>query len=217
MALSGLYGFKVGMSQIFDASTKKVVPVTALSFKPWVIIDIMTDIMGGGAVLKIGVLKPRFAEEAAAGKVVSWRNETPGVMKHAMEKICNIKLHDLADASNYKIGDTINFSDVGFTQGAVVSVSGVSRGFGFQGVMKRHGFAGGPKSHGSNFHRAPGSSGSIRSTGKIIKGRRMPGRMGGDNVTIKGLEIVKIDTQLGCLFVKGAVPGKKNNLIFVRI
>jgi large subunit ribosomal protein L3 len=217
MALSGFYGFKIGMSQIFDSSTRKVVPVTALSFKSWIILDKMTNVLGGGTVLKLGVMKPKFALEAAEGKIVSWRNETPNAVKHAMETISSMKLAEGEDASAYEVGNMISFEDVAFQEGAIVSVSGISRGFGFQGVMKRHGFSGGPKSHGSNFHRTPGSSGSIRSTGKSIKGRRMPGRMGADKVTVQGLEIVKIDMKESCLFVKGAVPGKKNNLIFVRI
>jgi large subunit ribosomal protein L3 len=217
MELRGLYGFKVGMSQIFDSSTKKVVPVTALKFKSWVVIQVMPAVAGGGAVLKIGLLKDRVLLAGSKENVVAWKNVTPGVLKAAMEKICVLTLPAGSDLARYAEGSSISFTDVPFKEGADVVVSGMSKGSGFQGVMKRHGFSGGPKSHGSNFHRTPGASGSIRSTGKIIKGRRMPGRMGNDRITVKGLEVVKIDAEAGCLFVKGAVPGKKNNLIFVRI
>lgn len=214
MSLSGLYGFKVGMSQIFDHATKKVVPVTALSFKPWVVIQSTPQVLGGGTILRIGVEKKR--EKTRKPEGVEWKNVTPGLLSSEMEKVCDLVLPAGFDASSFTEGSMITLSDAAFKEGSQVTVSGISKGSGFQGVMKRHGFAGGPRSHGSNFHRAPGSSGRMRARGKVEKGKKLPGRMGGDKVTVQGLEVVKIDTENSCLFVKGAVPGKKNNLIFVK-
>jgi large subunit ribosomal protein L3 len=98
----------------------------------------------------------------------------------------------------------------------IVDVSGVSKGLGFQGAMKRHGFSGGPKTHGSKFHRKPGSSGNMRTQGEVLKGRRGPGRMGFTKVTVRGLKIVKIDNETGSVFIKGAVPGRKDSLLSIR-
>ena len=97
-----------------------------------------------------------------------------------------------------------------------MSVSGKTIGFGFQGVVKRWHFSGGPKSHGSKFHRRPGAISHMRTQGEVIKGKRLPGHKGNKNFTVRGLILVKIDSERGYLLVKGAVPGKSNSLVLVR-
>ncbi len=202
--ISGFYGFKVGMSQLFDPVTRKVMPVTALQIRPMIVTQMMPTVDGKC------VLKLRTVDQSVSNS----SSDLVGVEKKG--KFCHIKV-SAEVAETCAIGKIFSLSDLSFPEGSIVAVSGFSKGTGFQGVMKRHGFAGGPKSHGSNFHRAPGSSGSIRSSGKIIRGKKLPGRTGYDMVTVKGLKVVKFDQQAGCIFLKGAVPGKKNNMIFVSV
>jgi large subunit ribosomal protein L3 len=104
-----------------------------------------------------------------------------------------------------------------FAPGEYVDVAGVSKGRGFAGVVKRHGFSGGPKTHGqSDRHRAPGSIGACTTPGRVFKGKRMPGRMGGDRVTVQNLEVVMVDPERNLLAIRGAVPGAKNGLVEIR-
>ena len=104
-----------------------------------------------------------------------------------------------------------------FKEGDSIDVVGQSKGKGFQGVVKRHGFAGGRESHGSMFHRAPGSIGASAFPSRVMKGMRMAGRMGGDQVTVKNLRVAKVDAENNLLYVRGAVPGGRNGLVFVRL
>ncbi len=191
MILKNFCGFKVGMSQLFDGLTRRVVPVTALTFKPLVVLRSMPN--ESRLVLAIGEAQNGSKPE----KIIYHLN---------LDK-------SFAGESKFAVGATLDLSSFSLKEGDLISVTAKSRGHGFAGVMKRHGFAGGPGGHGSNFHRQPGSSGSIRSTGKCIKGRRMPGRMGFERVTVKGLRVIKVDSDLNCVFVKGAVPGKRSSLI----
>jgi len=103
-----------------------------------------------------------------------------------------------------------------FSEGERVTISGRSKGKGFQGVVKRHGFAGGPGSHGSNFHRRTGAIGSITGTGKVFKGKRMPGRTGNRRVTLKGVRVLRVDPERDLLVVRGAVPGAKRGILEIR-
>lgn len=208
MTLKSFYGFKIGMGQLFDTVGKRVSPVTAVHIEPLVILSIMNKVPGGDVVLKLAALKPGVESSDVVG--------VAGLeLKKKVKKIEHMKV-SCDYANKHKIGDVLSIKDIDLSEGIFLSVSGKSRGLGFQGVMKRHGFAGGPGGHGSNFHRRPGTSGAIRSSGKIIKGRRMPGRMGYDKVTVKGLKLMKIDHEKNCFFIKGALPGKKNNVIFFK-
>jgi len=113
-----------------------------------------------------------------------------------------------------KLGQKINLSEhLDLKEGDKVSVTGISTGHGFQGVMKRWNFAGGPGSHGSTFHRIPGSVGHMRRQGRVIKGQKLPGHWGSDKTTVQGLKIVRLDGDH--IFISGAVPGKKNSLIYI--
>ena len=121
----------------------------------------------------------------------------------------------MEDASEYKPGDQQTVA--AFNEVKKVDVTGTSKGKGFAGVIKRHGFGGGPGGHGAHFHRAPGSIGQCATPSRVLKGVRLPGHMGCDRVTVKNLEVVRIDEDLNLILVKGAVPGGKNGIVRVRM
>jgi len=118
-------------------------------------------------------------------------------------------------AAEHKVGDKVTVAD--FAEAKKVDVTGTSKGKGFAGVMRRYNFKGGPGGHGSHFHRAPGSVGQCATPSRVFKGLRMPGHMGCDTVTIKNLEVVKVDEELNLILVKGAVPGCKNATVRIRL
>ena len=119
------------------------------------------------------------------------------------------------NASEYKTGDLQTVA--AFVDVKKVDVTGTSKGKGFAGVIKRHGFAGGPGGHGAHFHRAPGSIGQCATPSRVFKGVRLPGHMGCDTVTVKNLEVVRVDAEQNLILVKGAVPGGKNGIVRVRM
>ena len=119
------------------------------------------------------------------------------------------------DASGYKPGDKMTVAE--FAEVKKVDVTGTSKGKGYAGVMKRHGFGGGPGGHGAHFHRAPGSIGQCATPSRVLKGVRLPGHMGCERVTVRNLEVVRVDEELNLILVKGAVPGGKNGIVRVRM
>ena len=118
-------------------------------------------------------------------------------------------------ASDHKVGEEVGLS--AFADVKKVDVTGVSKGKGFAGVMRRYGFAGGPGGHGAHFHRAPGSVGQCATPSRVFKGVRLPGHMGCDRVTVKNLEVVRIDEESNVILVKGAIPGGKNGIVRIRM
>lgn len=204
--LQRLLGTKVGMTQLFDAE-RNVVPVTVINVADLIVLQIKTQENDGYTAVQLGRPRKRYLGEKFSAE---WLKNKKEYFLHIRE------VHvDAGNMPAIEIGQKISFEHVGLKDNDRVSVTGVSRGLGFQGVVKRHGFAGGPKSHGSNFHRAPGSSGNMRRQGEVLKNKRFPGHMGAEQVTIHGLTLVHIDRERGQLFVKGSVPGKKDTLIFV--
>ncbi len=184
------------MSQIFDEKGN-VVPVTLVLAEPAVITDIKTKEKDGYEAVQIGLDKLKDK------KIRKSRKQKP--FKHLKEFRNDINI------SNYKLGDEINVSV--FEEGDNVEISGITKGKGFQGVVKRHGFHGGPRTHGQKHsEREPGSIGTTAEQ-RVRKGRRMPGRMGGKRVTMKNLEIVKIEKEKNELWISGAVPGRKGTLL----
>ena len=190
---------KLKMSQVFD-SEEKVIPVTILEAGPVKIIQIKTEDKDGYEAIQIGYGYKRKQTKALVGHLkdlgkFSWLAEMYGKV------------------SDCKIGDEIKV-DV-FKEGDKVIVVGKSKGKGFQGVVKRHGFKGSPASHGTKDRlRAPGSIGS---TGlhRVVKGKKMAGRMGQDQLTLKKIEIIKVDSEKNLLYLKGAIPGRRGSLIKV--
>lgn len=201
----GLYGKKLGMTQIFDEKTLRHLPVTVISlYDATVIAHRNTDVDGYGAlVLGFDAVAEKKLTKPAAG-LFKKTQSTP--FRHVKE----VRVSDVAP---YPQGSVLTVE--AFDIGEEVHVAGVSKGKGFQGVIKRHGKAGGPAAHGSHFHRSTGSIGQRTYPGKVFKNMGMAGRMGGERVKTKNLEVVCIDPANHLLFVKGAVPGSRDGLVFV--
>lgn len=198
-----LIGKKVGMTQVFSEEGL-VVPVTVIKVEPNVIIREKTESKDGYHAYVVGSIDKRLksVNKPDAGQYLE--GITP--------KECLIEMKG-AEGS-HKIGDSFGveiFEDISF-----VDVTGTSKGKGFQGGMKRHGFGGGPSAHGSKFHRALGGTGQNTKPSKVFKGRKMPGRMGNDRKTVECLEVVMVDKERNAILVKGAVPGTRDSIVFIR-
>jgi len=200
-----ILGRKLGMTQVWS-DDDKLVPVTVIEAGPCVITQVKTEKRDGYSAVQIG-----FGEiaERKVNKPMAGHFEKAGVdpKRHLIE----VRL-DEGDA--VKVGDTITVDT--FAEAKSVHVTGVSKGKGFAGVIKRHNFKGGPGGHGSHFHRAPGSVGMCATPSRVLKGLRLPGHMGTDTVTVRNLEVVKTDAEQNLLLVKGAVPGAKGALLTIR-
>jgi large subunit ribosomal protein L3 len=204
--VKGLLGTKLGMTQVWN-DANQVVPVTVIQAGPNVVTQVRTpDVDGYAAVqLGFGAVKAKKVTKPAAGHF-----ERAGVTprKHLVEL-------RTADASTYTLGQELT-AEV-FATGEVVDVTGVSKGKGTAGVMKRHGFGGLRASHGVHRkHRSPGSIGSSATPSHVFKGTRMAGRMGVEKVTVQNLTIHAVDAERGLILVKGSVPGPKGALVVVR-
>jgi large subunit ribosomal protein L3 len=200
---TGLIGRKVGMTQVFDGAGN-VIPVTVVEAGPCWVTHVKTTAIDGYEAIQVG-----FEEARNVAKPQKGQFEKVGVrmLRHLAE-------WRVDDASTFTTGQRLDASM--FEAGEKVKVTGVSKGKGFQGVMKRHGFRGGPKTHGqSDRPRAPGSIGAGTTPGRVIKGLRMAGRMGNEQVTVRGLLVVRADASRNLLLIKGAVPGPRNGLITV--
>lgn len=202
--LSQLPGYKVGMTQVFDES-RNVIPVTVIQCGSWLVTQIKTVEKDGYNALQVGMLKKRFAHVPFAQPMLSKKS-------HYFAQVCEVTVDSV---ESFSVGQSLSLHDVSFDNASKVAVTGTSTGRGFQGVVKRWNFAGGGRSHGSMFGRLPGSIGNMCSQGKVIKGKKLPGRMGGKQITVKGLQVVKVDAEAGVILVKGAVPGRKNSPVYV--
>jgi large subunit ribosomal protein L3 len=203
--IKGVLGSKLGMTQIWDENNR-VVPVTVVKVGPCVVTQVRTpETDGYNAVqLGFGAIDPRKVNKPMSGHFAK-AGVTP--RRHLVEL-------RTADASEYTVGQEIG-PDV-FEVGQNVDVVGTTKGKGFAGVMKRHGFGGLRASHGvQRKHRSPGSIGGCATPGRVFKGLRMAGRMGGDRQTTQNLKIAGVDTDKGLLLIKGAVPGPKGGLVMV--
>ncbi|MDI6844889.1 MAG: 50S ribosomal protein L3 [Candidatus Saccharicenans sp.] len=203
--IEGIIGRKVGMTQVFDEEGN-VIPVTVIKAGPCTVIQKKTKEKDGYEAIQLGLVekpkkKPRKPELGHFKKA-----ESP-VLKVLKE----VKYKGSVDL---KEGDQV-LVDI-FEVGEKVHVVGISKGKGFQGVVKRHGFAGGPAAHGSMFHRRPGSIGASSFPSRVLKGMRMGGRMGGDRVTVRNLKVVQIDKENNLLVVKGAVPGANGGVVLIK-
>ncbi|MDM4761493.1 50S ribosomal protein L3 [Galbitalea sp. SE-J8] len=202
----GLLGTKLGMTQVWDEQNK-LIPVTVIEIAPNVVTQIRTAEKDGYEAVQIaaGQIDPRKANKPAAGHF-----EAAGVTprRHLTEV-------RTADAAEYSLGQELSVD--AFEAGQLVDVVGTSKGKGFAGVMKRHNFKGVSASHGSHRnHRKPGSIGASSTPSRVFKGMRMAGRMGGDRVTVLNLRVHSVDVEKGLLLVKGAVPGARGRIVFVR-
>lgn len=199
----GILGKKIGMTQVF-AENGDLIPVTVIEATPNVVLQKKTVETDGYEAIQLGFddKREKLANKPAKGHVA--KAET--APKRFIREFRGL------DVAAYEVGQEVKV-DV-FSEGDIVDVTGVSKGKGFQGVIKRYGQATGPNSHGSRFHRAPGSIGSVDGQ-RVFKGQDLPGRMGGETVTVQNLEIVRVDTERNLLLVKGNVPGARKSLITV--
>jgi large subunit ribosomal protein L3 len=203
----GLLGTKLGMTQVWDENNK-LIPVTVVQITPNVVTQLRTLDRDGYEAVQIayGQIDPRKANKPATGHF-----DKAGVTprRHLTEL-------RTADAAEYSLGQELTV-DATFEAGQFVDVVGTSKGKGFAGVMKRHNFKGVSASHGSHRnHRKPGSIGASSTPSRVFKGMRMAGRMGGDRVTVLNLRVHAVDAEKGLLLVKGAVPGARGRIVFVR-
>ena len=203
----GLLGKKLGMTQVWDENNK-LVPVTVIEIAPNVVTQIRTKAVDGynGVQIAAGPIDPRKVTQPLAGHF-----DKAGVTPR--RHITELRT---ADAAEYNLGQELTVDGV-FAAGTKVDVMGTSKGKGFAGVMKRHNFKGVSSSHGSHRnHRKPGSIGASSTPSRVFKGMRMAGRMGGERVTVLNLKVHAIDADKGVMLVKGAVPGARGRLVFVR-
>ncbi|WP_394552973.1 50S ribosomal protein L3 [Agromyces sp. MMS24-JH15] len=205
--VKGLLGTKLGMTQVWD-DNNKLVPVTVIEIAPNVVTQLRTVERDGYTAVQIaaGAIDPRKVNQPAAGHFAA-AGVTP--RRHLAEV-------RTADAASYEVGQELTVEGA-FEAGQLVDVVGTSKGKGFAGVMKRHNFKGVSASHGSHRnHRKPGSIGASSTPSRVFKGMRMAGRMGGERVTVLNLRVHAVDAEKGLLLVKGAVPGARGRLVFVR-
>ena len=198
----GILGRKLGVTRLFDESGQ-VVPATILEVGPCYVTQVKTVGRDGYAAIQIGFGESKRINRPERGHL---RDLPP--LRHLREIRTD-------DAEQYRVGQELSVSMLAV--GDKVDVVGTSKGKGFAGVVKRHGFRGGPRTHGqSDRLRAPGSIGSGSTPGRVYKGKRMPGRMGGDRVTAQNLEVVLVDPERNLLGVRGSVPGATNGLVLVK-
>lgn len=203
----GILGKKIGMTQFFD-DEGRVVPVTVLQAGPCVVVQRKNVDRDGYEAIQVGLVD--FMREKLVKKPQRGHFAKAGVAP--MRFLREFRLED--GAEGFEPGDRILAEH--FKPRERVSITGTSKGKGFQGVVKRHGFRGGRKTHGSMFHRAPGSIGQSAWPSRVFKGVRLPGRMGGDRVTVSGLEIVEVHPDDNVILVRGAVPGPNGGYVSIR-
>ncbi len=201
----GIYGKKLGMTQIFTEDGL-VVPVTVVEVEPCLVIRKKTVETDGYNAIQVatGEVKEKHLNKAEKGQFDK--------LKLAYKKY--IRELRLDDIESVNVGDELK-ADI-FAAGELVDVQGVSKGKGFQGVIKRHGQHIGPKGHGSMYHRRPGSMGPTSSPGRVFPGKKLPGHTGKDTVTVQNLEVVRVDMDKNVILIKGSVPGRKNSLVRIK-
>ena len=203
----GILGKKIGMTQIFEADGR-MIPVTVVEAGPCLVIQNKTEETDGYNAVQLG-----FGElkEKHMNKPMKGHFDKAGVTP-----VKFIRELRLSAPSEYTVGQKLA-ADI-FAAGELIDATGVSRGKGFAGTIKRHNFACGPMAHGSRNHRAPGSSGPMHSGpgGRVIKGKKLPGRMGGANVTVQRLTIAKIDTDRNLILVGGSIPGAVGSFVILK-
>lgn len=202
--IAGLWGRKVGMTQVFSA--QKVVPVTVINTADWVITDIKTQERDGYDAIQVGHCKKRFTGEAFSPE---WLKKK----RHYFSVVREIKQDKPVEG--IEVGQLLALDKI-FAEGDQIDTTGTSKGFGFAGVVKRYGFAGGRASHGDSTGRKPGSIGTYRTQGRVIKNKKLPGHYGCERKTVSKLKIVSIKPEHQLVLVEGSIPGKPGSLVFMR-
>jgi len=200
----GILGRKIGMTQVF-AENGDLIPVTVVEAAPNVVLQVKSAETDGYEAIQIGFddKREKLSNKPEKGHVAK-ANTAP---KRFVRELRDVNLGE------YEVGQEVKV-DI-FAAGETVDVTGISKGKGFQGAIKRHGQSRGPMAHGSRYHRRPGSMGPV-APNRVFKGKLLPGRMGGEQVTVQNLEIVKVDAERNLLLIKGNVPGAKKSLIKIK-
>jgi len=201
--MTGIIGKKLGMTQIF-AENGNVIPVTVIEAAPGFVVEVKTKEKHGYESVKIGFFETKGKRLTKPEKGVFVKAGSKALYRMTKE----------FPMDGLKVGDAVGVDK--FAKGDKVKVSGLSKGKGFQGVMKRHNFAGGPGSHGSMFNRAPGSIGASSFPSRVWKGQGMPGHMGSERVTTSNLLIVDVRPEQNLILIRGAVPGAKGAIVEIR-
>ena len=199
----GILGRKVGMTQIFDESGL-LIPVTVIEVQPNVVLQVKTVETDGYNAVQVGLGDKRevLSNQAEKGHV----NKANTVPKRFIREIRDAELGEVGTELTVEL----------FEQGDVVDVTGTTKGKGYQGPIKRHNQSRGPETHGSRYHRRPGAMSNSATPGRVRKGKKLAGQMGGDRVTIQNLEIVQVDAERNAILVKGNVPGAKKSLVEIK-
>jgi large subunit ribosomal protein L3 len=206
MPVAGIIGKKVGMTQVFSEDGRAL-PVTVIEAGPCVVVQRKSKEKDGYSAVQLGLVEGR--------KVKKVTKPMQGHFAKAGLPPCKVVREvRVADGDEAKVGDKVSVEL--FAPGDRVDIIGVSKGKGFQGVVKRHHFRGGDATHGSMFHRAPGGIGASAYPSRVLKGMRAAGHMGSDRVTARNLTVVRIDTENNLLIVKGAVPGSGGGYVVIR-
>ncbi|MDD2251446.1 MAG: 50S ribosomal protein L3 [Dehalococcoidales bacterium] len=200
--ITGILGRKLGMTQVFN-DKGKAEAVTLIEAGPCKVIQVKTAERDGYTAAQLGFGQAKRVTKAVQGHARDM--EKPACLKEIrLDSVDGVNRGDSVDVSMFAPGDKVN-------------ITGITKGRGFAGVVKRHGFAGGPKTHGqSDRHRAPGSIGSGTTPGRVLKGKKMAGHMGVEQVTARNLEVIKADVERNILMVKGAVPGMTKGVVVVK-
>lgn len=199
----GILGRKVGMTRVYDENGRAI-PVTVIEAGPCTILQKKTVVKEGYNAIQVGFLEKR---ESRLNKPEAGHFKRSGGVG-----FYHIKEFRVNDPESYEVGQKITLAEI-LTIGDLIDISGISKGRGFQGVIKRYGFSGGGSTHGSNFHRAPGSIGCSAWPSRVLKGKKMPGRMGNDLVTLKNLKVIDVRIEENVLLVHGTIPGAKNGIL----
>jgi large subunit ribosomal protein L3 len=201
--IEGLIGYKLGMTQVFSEEGK-LVPVTVMEVGPCKVVQIK-------GIEKEGYISAQISFD----EIKETRASLPrrGHFKKANVTPARVLREFKGDLNGMTVGQVIT-AEI-FQKGEIVDITGVSKGKGFQGVMKRHNFAGGPATHGSMFHRAPGSIGASSFPSRVWKNKKMPGHMGNETITTEGLEVVEVRAAENLVLVKGSVPGSPKGLVLI--
>ena len=204
--ISSLLGKKLGMTQVYDAQNV-LVPVTVVEAGPCAVVQVKTAATDGYNAVQIGF----SAKKARNASKAELAHAQKAGLDSAPRVLSEVRL---ADAPTLKVGDVVNVTS--FTEGQLVDVIGITKGKGFQGVVKRYRVAGGPAAHGSMFHRRIGSIGMRQTPGRVWKNQIMPGHMGSEKRTVQNLRVVKVIADKNLILVKGAIPGANGDDVIVR-
>ena len=201
----GLIGRTLGMTHLFSQDGEAI-PITVIEAGPCSVVQVKSKEKEGYSALQLGFLPKKTEKVNKPLKGHFKKSGTSG--------FCFLKEFRVDDISSYQLGQEINLEI--FQSGQRVTITGISKGKGFAGSMKRWGFGGGPGSHGSGVHRSPGSIGCSAYPARVLKGKKIPGHLGAATVTVENLEIVDLRPEENLLFLKGSVPGGKNNMVIIK-